>query len=111
MFGLIRTADNTLDSKVGSTDGYDLSLYDVKELPPGDPAQWAWDGTQFVPRPPTPAEETEAALEADPRWLAMRNASPAQIEARLASDVTDLASARRVLKILVLAVQRLARTR
>jgi hypothetical protein len=111
MYALILKADSTLDSFVNSTDGYDLELYDVYELPEGDPGQWAWNGTAIVQRAPTASEETNAALEADPRWQAMKSASPQQVENWLAANVTDLASARRVLKILVLAVQRLARTR
>ena len=111
MIGLIRKADGVFVCGVDSTDGYDLSLYDAVAMPAGDPTRWAWDGVQFAPRPPTPAEETEAALDADPRWQAMRTAKPAQVDAWLSSNVTDLASARRVLKVLMLAVQRLAKTR
>jgi hypothetical protein len=111
MFALILKADSTLDSIVDSTDGYDLELYDVYELPEGDPGQWAWNGTAIVQRPPTASEETAAALEADPRWQAMKSKTPQEVETWLTSNVTDLASARRVLKILILAVQRLARTR
>lgn len=96
---------------VYSTDGYDAALYDFVDMPPGDPTQWRWDGSTFVQRDPTPAEETAAALDTDPRWQAMKSASPAQIDTWLTANVTDLASARRVLKILVLAVQALARTR
>jgi hypothetical protein len=97
---------------VHSTDGYDLTGLAVVAVP--DPARdYAWDkATQtFVPRPLTPAEETAAAMEADPRWQAMKTATPAQIEAWLTANTTTLAEVRRVLKILILAVQMLARTR
>lgn len=110
MYGLIRKADSTLDCIVDSTDGYDLTEFNVVEIP-GDPMDLRWDGAQFVQRDPTPAEESDAALEADVRWQQLKGASPQQIETYLTQQVTDLASARRVLKILVLAVQRLARTR
>lgn len=111
MIALIRKSDGAWVAAVASTDGYDLTLYDAVELPPGDPTQWAWNGAAFVTRDPTPAEATEAALADDPRWQAMRNASPAQVEAFLTGNVTDLPSARRVLKLLIIAVQLLARTR
>jgi len=95
---------------VYSTDGYDLTGCTVVNAP-APIERYVWDGTQFAPRPPTPAEETDAALEADARWQALKNASPAQIDAWLASNVTTISQARQVLKILTLAVQRLARTR
>lgn len=93
--------------------GYEVeggSVVDNVPLPPDD---FAWNvATQsFEPRPPTAAEETAAALSADPRWQALKTATPAQVESWLAANVTDMASARRVLKILVLAVQTVARTR
>lgn len=108
MFALIR--DGELVAFVESTDGYDLTGVTVREVE-GDVRRLRYRGGEFVERDPTPAEETRAALDADTRWRAMREASPEQIEAWLAGNVTDLASARRVLKILILAVQRLARTR
>lgn len=52
-----------------------------------------------------PAEQT--ALEADPRWQALQGATPQQIEDWLTANVTSLASARQVLKILLLAVRQL----
>ena len=111
MWGLIRKSDGVFVAAVESTDGYDLALYDARPLPPGDPSQWAWDGAQFVPRPPTAHEVTQADLEADPRWRAMKTATPAQVDTWLTGNVVDLASARRVLKLLILAVQLLAKTR
>ena len=96
-----------------STDGYDPADYDFRELPTADFMAWAWDVAtdDFIPRPLTPREVTDAALEADSRWQAIKTATPDDIEAWLSANVTDLASARRVLKILVMAVQKLARTR
>ena len=111
MIGLIRKSDGVHVANVESTDGYDLALYDAVALPAGDPTQWAWNGSAFVTRTPTPQEATEAALTDDPRWQAMKNATPVQIDSWLAANVTDLASARRVLKLLILAVQLLAKTR
>lgn len=110
MHALIDKATNTMVAVVDSTDGYDLSVFNVVPVT-GDPAAWTWNGSQLVPRPPTPAEETATALTDDPRWAALKAATPAQIEAWLASNVSDLNSARRVLKVLVLAVQLLARSR
>lgn len=110
MYALIRKSDNALESIVESTAGYDLALYLVVDVA-GDPHSLKWTGAALVPRDPTPAEETDAALEADARWQALKNASPAQIDAWLAGNVTSVAQARQVLKILTLAVQRLARTR
>lgn len=111
MYGLIRKSDGVLECVVHATDGHDLTPYDVHELPAGDPMQYRWNGSAFVVRDPTPAEETAGALTADPRWAALKAASPAQIDTWLTANVTDVASARRVLKVLLLAVQALARTR
>lgn len=47
------------------------------------------------------------ACEADARWMAIKNATPAQIETWITNNVTDLASARTLLKTLVLAVRAL----
>lgn len=111
MIGLIEIASGELVAIVESTSGYDMTLYTTIVIV-GDPLSLRWDRAlqQLVPRPPSAAETTQASLDADPRWQAMRTATPAQIEAWLTSNVTDLASARRVLKLLVLAVQILART-
>jgi hypothetical protein len=112
MIGLIDKASRDLVAIVNSTDGYDLSLYDTVEVT-GDPREVRWNKAteQLVPRPPSPAEETDGALAADPRWQALRGASPAQIDAWLTNNVTNLAQARQVLKFLLLAVQKLAATR
>lgn len=73
--------------------------------------QWSKATQRFVPRPPTDNEETDAALEADDHWQALKGASPAQIDDYLMSNAANPAQARQVLKIIILAVQRLARTR
>jgi hypothetical protein len=52
-------------------------------------------------------QESESALDADPRWVALQNATPQQVEAWLTANVTTIASARQVLKILLLAVRKL----
>lgn len=111
MYALIDKASNTVAAFTTDPSGYDLSLYDVVVVPAGTPHDWVWDGTQFVTRPPTAAEVTANAMEGDARWQALRTATPAQITAWLNVNVTDLASAREVLRILVLALQRVLNTR
>ena len=111
MLALIRKADSTLAAFVESTAGYDLALYDAVAMPAGDPRDFTWDGAAIVPRQPSAYEETQAGLDADPRWQAMKTATPAQVDTWLTDNVVDLASARRVLKLLILAVQLLAKTR
>lgn len=112
MIGLIEIASGDLVAIVDSTAGYDMTRYTTVTVT-GDPTAWRWDKAtqQLVPRPLSAGEVTQADLEADPRWQAMRTATPAQVETWLAANVTDLASARRVLKLLVMAVQIVARTR
>ena len=51
--------------------------------------------------------ETHATLDGDARWTAVRAATPAQIDAWLTANVTNLAQARDVLKLLLLAVRKL----
>lgn len=111
MYALIDKASNTLAAYTSDPSGYDLSLYNVVAAPAGNLRDWVWDGTQFVTRPPTAAEVTANAMEGDARWQALRTATPAQITAWLNVNVTDLASAREVLRILVLALQRVLNTR
>ena len=98
---------------VYDTAGYDLTGLTVIDNVPEPPHEFVWNNTTmtFDPRPPTAAEETAKSLTADPRWQAIKTATPDQIDAWLTANVTDLASARRVLKILVLAVQTVAKTR
>lgn len=112
MIGLISIATGELVAIVASTSGYDMTLYTTVEVT-GDPTQWRWDAQakRLVPRSATPSEQTAAELESNPRWQAMKTATPAQVEAWLNNNVTDLASARRVLTLLVMAVQLLAKTR
>ena len=110
MYALIHRATNTLQAFVETPAGYDPAEFDALPFD-GDPLSVIWDGATFIARPPTPAEETEIALGDDARWQAMRSASPAQVESWLTSNVTDLTSARRVLKLLILAIQIILRTR
>jgi hypothetical protein len=91
---------------VHSTDGYDLTGYTVIDAPE-NPGEWVWNGSQFVPRPPSMSELDAADLNADTRWQAMLTATPAQIETWLGNNVTSLADARRVLKFLIVALRRL----
>lgn len=111
MYALIDKASNTLAGITVEPSAYDLALYDVVPIPDNNPDGWIWNGTTLVARPARAIELTGAALDADPRWAALKSASPAQIDTWLDANVTDLASARRVLKILCLAIQLLARTR
>ncbi len=57
----------------------------------------------------TVGDAIDTAFAADPRWQALQAATPAQIDNWLAANVTTLAQARQVLRMLVLAVRRLAR--
>lgn len=113
MFGIVDKVTRQCVALVEDPAGYDPALYDTVAGPVGDPTQWRWDVAteSWVNAPPSPSGETAAALEADPRWQAIKTATPDQVETWLTNNVTNLASARRVLKILVLAVQKLARTR
>jgi hypothetical protein len=107
MKALINKSSRKLVALVESTEGYDLDLYDVIDAPPGDPQDVRWDGVQFVPRPPSPVEQIDAALGAS-QWVTLRSATPEQVDAWLNSNVTSVASARQVLRFLVLAVKRLS---
>jgi hypothetical protein len=49
----------------------------------------------------------DAARDLDPRWAAIKAATPAQIDAWLTANVTNIATARDVLKTLLLAVRSL----
>ena len=112
MIGLVDKTTRQCVALVSDPIAYDLAQYDQVPGPAGDPTSWRWDVTTetWVVRPPTPAEGTAADLDTDPRWQALREASPAQVEAWLSANVTDLASARRVLKILALGLQLALRT-
>lgn len=110
MYALIQKSDNELLAIVSSLDGYDMSLYTIREDIPANHTDWVWSkGTSsWVPRTPTDSEATRAALLQDQRWAALRNASGAQIDAWLESNVTNLAQARQVLGLLLRAVRVLA---
>lgn len=104
MIGLI-DANGDCFAIVASTAGYDLTGLTLVDPVPEPLADYVWDSAQqaFVPRPPSPGED----FEADTLWPALRTATPAQIEAWLASNVTNLAEARRVLKLILLALRAL----
>lgn len=111
IYAIIDKITREAEAFVYETAGYDSTLYDFVELPDDNPDTWFWDvATEtFVPRPPSDAEETFNQLAADPRWAALRNATPAQVENWLENNVTDLASARIVLKFMLLALKVLAK--
>lgn len=106
MIALINNATGQCDAIVASTAGYDLTGYTQVEAP-DDPANWRWVDGQWVARPPSLTEQDAEALDADTRWQAVLDATPEQIETWLTNNVTDLASARRVLKFLIVAIRRL----
>jgi len=54
-------------------------------------------------------DDLDLAFEADPRWIALKNATSAQIDTWLTSNVTNIAQARTVLKVLLLAIRRVNR--
>lgn len=112
MLTLIDKVSRQVVAVVASTDGYDLALYDTA-APPPNTLEWRWDvaSESWQPRPPTPLEETEADLAASPRFQALKEATPAEVDAWLDANVTDLASARRCLAVLVKAIQVALRTR
>jgi len=60
-----------------------------------------------VPKTCLVIDSVKEAKEADPRWVALQNATPAQIETWINNNITDLASARNLLKTLVLVVRML----
>lgn len=110
MYGLVSKATNELVAIVERTDGYNLNDFDVVNVT-GDPGAWKWDkqSRALVPRDPSALELVENALGSDPRWTALRTATPAQVAQWMQTNVTTLAEARSVLVLLALAVQRLAR--
>lgn len=63
----------------------------------------AWRGSWTI----TVESAEAAALRTDPRWQALRTATPQQIDDWLNANMTTLASARQVFKILLLAVKKL----
>lgn len=110
MKGLIRKSDGVLEVVVSSTDGYDLSAYDAHDLPVGDPTGFAWDGAKFITRPPSVSEQSRSTLEADELWGHLESATPAQIDNWLTANVTNITTARRVLKFILLALKSLRAT-
>ena len=106
MLALIRKSDRQLEAIVHSLDGYEPELYDVLEVE-GDPTMVTWNGTALVPRPKTAEEEVAQALADDPLARALLAATPAQIDAWLAANVTSLADARKVLKLALLGLRML----
>lgn len=108
MFALIRKSDNVIVAFVETTNGYDLAEYTALAVT-GDATQLTWDGAQLVQRPPTPSEEVAAAFDSDPRWVALQSATPTQIDNWLTANVTNIAQARAVLRVLLLAIRKLNR--
>lgn len=94
---------------VATPDGYDLSEWTVIDTATEDPAPLGrvWDKATrtWIARTRPATELARDALNADAFWSALDDAMPAQIDAWLVANVTDLASARRVLKMLLLAVR------
>ena len=105
MKALIDEATNELRGIVASTAGIDLTGLRVVEPVPRPPHEYVWNAvtSQFDPRPPNAAED----LKGDPFWTALRDATPQQIENWLGNNVTNLAEARRVLKLILLALRAL----
>lgn len=108
MIALIK--DGECIAIVHSTDGHDLDGVTVIDAPE-NPTEWRYQAGAWVPRPLTEVEQDEETLAGDGRWNAVRNATPAQIEAWLAANVTSLADARAVLKTLILAARKLERSK
>lgn len=100
-------ADGTLAGIVHSLDGVDVRGLTVVESVPEPPHEFVWNvATQaFVPRPPTRIEASRADLRADAFWTQLQDATAAQLDTWLANNVTDMASARRVLKFVLLSVR------
>jgi hypothetical protein len=57
----------------------------------------------------TAGDEIDLAFDSDPRWQALRTATVAEIDTWLTNNVTNIAQARTVLKLLLLAVRRINR--
>ena len=110
MFAVINRATGQADAFVYSIEGYDPALWTFEPLPDDNPDSWLWDtaSQSFVVRPESTSESTFNALASDPRWAALKSSTPAQVDAWLAANVTDLASARTVLKFMLLALKVLA---
>jgi len=57
----------------------------------------------------TIGDDLDMAFANDPRWIALKSATSAQIDTWLTSNVTNIAQARTVLKVLLLAIRRINR--
>lgn len=103
-------ASGQLREIVYSAAGLDLAGCTIVDPVPEPTYQYRWDvsAQAFVLRPPTAAENAQIELHADLLWSTLRNASAQQIDAWLAANVTNLAGALRVLKLLLLALRALA---
>lgn len=106
MLALIRNSDKSFVAAVESAEGYDLKQFTAIELPPGDPTSWAWDGAQFITRPPTERERVVSAARSDQLLDQLGKATPEQMEA-MVSDIKDINDVRRVLRSLLLAIRAL----
>lgn len=93
---------------VDSTDGHDLTGVTVIDAPE-NPEEWRYVGGAWVARPKSLPEQDDEALSADARWAAIISATPAQIDNWLDANVTDLASVRRVLRVLILVARKRTR--
>lgn len=98
-------ADGECIAIVFDTAGHDLTGCTVLDEVPEPVHEHAWSQASqaFVPRPPNAQEE----LTADAHWSALKTATPSQIEAWLANNVNTLSEARRVLKLILLALRAL----
>lgn len=105
MKALIDEATNELRGIVVSTAGIDLTGLRVVEPVPRPPHDYVWNPatSEFDPRPPNAAED----LRGDPFWTKLRDATPAQIDNWLTNNVTSLADARRLFKLILLALRAL----
>lgn len=110
MFAVIEIATGEAAAFVYETEGYDAEIFQFVPLPDDNPDAWQWDvATQsLIARPEGVADATFNSLAADPRWAALKGATPAQVETWLDTNVTDLASARTVFKFMLLALKVLA---
>lgn len=104
----IRNSDNILRSD-GACIPPDEANFDYREF-----LRWqAQDGGVLGAADPAPAPTQEAldqaAAAAYPKLAALRNMAPAQVQAWVDANVTDLASARDAIKTLAIAVSVLAR--
>lgn len=108
MFALIRRSDNTLDSFVESTEGYDLEAFDAVEFE-GSHEEMTWSGSAVVVRPRTTDEQARAATRGHALWERLESATPEQIESWLGANVSNLAEARQVLKFILLALKSMRR--